>query len=131
VRPLLAEVQRYGPYSRAGEFVYDRPFLWGSKRTGPDLHRVGGKFSDYWHRLHLIDPRSVVKNSIMPGYPWLARQNAGAGNDIKLKMRALQVLGHPYTESEIDEAPKSLQGLKEIDALIAYLQMLGKAGASE
>ena len=129
IRPLLAEVQRYGPYSRAGEFVYDRPFLWGSKRTGPDLHRVGGKFSDHWHRLHLIDPRSVVKNSIMPAYPWLARQNASAGNPIKSKMRALQILGHPYKDADIDAAPQSLQGLKEIDALIAYLQMLGNSGS--
>ncbi len=127
VRPLLAEVQRYGPYSRAGEFVYDRPFLWGSKRTGPDLHRVGGKFSDHWHRLHLIDPRSVVKNSIMPAYPWLARQNASAGTPIKSKMRALQTLGHPYKDADIDAAPQSLQGWKEVDALIAYLQMLGNS----
>ena len=125
VRPLLAEVQRYGPYSRASEFVYDRPFLWGSKRTGPDLHRIGGKYSDIWHRLHLIDPRSVVENSIMPGYPWLAKQSASSTGDIKRKMQVLQSLGHPYTESDIKEAPKLLTGLKEIDALIVYLQMLG------
>ena len=125
IRPLLAEVERYGPYSRAGEFVYDRPFLWGSKRTGPDLHRVGGKYSDVWHRVHLIDPRAVVKKSIMPAYPWLAERDANADNDIQLKMRALQKLGHPYTASDIEAAPASLDGLKEIDALIRYLQMLG------
>jgi len=125
IRPLIAEVERYGPYSRAGEFVYDRPFLWGSKRTGPDLHRVGGKYSDVWHRVHLIDPRAVVKKSIMPAYPWLAERDANADNDIQLKMRALQKLGHPYTASDIEAAPASLGGLKEIDALIRYLQMLG------
>ncbi len=125
IRPLIAEVERYGPYSRAGEFVYDRPFLWGSKRTGPDLHRIGGKYSDAWHRVHLIDPRSVIKNSIMPAYPWLAGRDANADNDIQLKMRALQKLGHPYTASDIEAAPASLDGLKEIDALIRYLQMLG------
>jgi len=125
IRPLIAEVERYGPYSRAGEFVYDRPFLWGSKRTGPDLHRIGGKYSDAWHRVHLIDPRAVVKKSIMPAYPWLAERDANADNDIQLKMRALQKLGHPYTASDIEAAPASLDGLKEIDALIRYLQMLG------
>ncbi len=125
IRPLLAEVERYGPYSRAGEFVYDRPFLWGSKRTGPDLHRVGGKYSDVWHRVHLIDPRAVVEKSIMPAYPWLADRDANADNDIQLKMRALQKLGHPYKASDIEAAPVKLDGLKEIDALIRYLQMLG------
>ncbi len=125
IRPLIAEVERYGPYSRAGEFVYDRPFLWGSKRTGPDLHRIGGKYSDIWHRVHLIDPRSVVNNSIMPAYPWLVDREANANNDIQLKMRALQKLGHPYTEADIEAAPASLEGLKEIDTLIRYLQMLG------
>jgi len=125
IRPLIAEVMRYGPYSRAGEFVYDRPFLWGSKRTGPDLHRIGGKYSDAWHRVHLIDPRSVVKNSIMPAYPWLVDREANAKNDIQLKMRALQKLGHPYKEADIEAAPASLDGLKEIDALIRYLQVLG------
>ena len=125
IRPLIAEVERYGPYSRAGEFVYDRPFLWGSKRTGPDLHRVGGKYSDAWHRVHLIDPRSVVKNSIMPAYPWLADRDANADNDIQLKMRALRILGHPYEDPDIEAAPASLDGLKEIDALIRYLQVLG------
>jgi cytochrome c oxidase cbb3-type subunit 2 len=125
IRPLIAEVERYGPYSRAGEFVYDRPFLWGSKRTGPDLHRVGGKFSDAWHRVHLINPREVVTESIMPAYPWLATRAASATGDIRAKLRALQRLGHPYTEADIDAAPEQLAGLQEIDALIAYLQMLG------
>jgi len=125
IRPLIAEVMRYGPYSRAGEFVYDRPFLWGSKRTGPDLHRIGGKYSDIWHRVHLLDPRSVISNSIMPAYPWLVDREANANNDIQLKMRVLQKLGHPYTEADIEAAPASLEGLKEIDALIRYLQMLG------
>ena len=125
VRPLLAEVKRYGPYTRAGETVYDRPFLWGSKRTGPDLHRVGGKYSDIWHRLHLINPRDVVENSIMPAYPWLAEQDANANEDIQLKMIALRKLGHPYTDAEIEAAPAELSGLTDIDALIAYLQILG------
>ena len=125
IRPLLAEVKRYGPYSRAGESVYDRPFLWGSKRTGPDLHRVGGKYSDIWHRLHLINPRDVVRNSIMPAYPWLVEQAANANDDIQLKLRVLRKLGHPYTEAEIAVAPAQLEGLTDIDALIAYLQILG------
>ena len=125
VRPLLAEIKRYGPYTRAGETVYDRPFLWGSKRTGPDLHRVGGKYSDIWHRLHLINPRDVVENSIMPAYPWLAEQDANANEDIQLKMIALRKLGHPYTDAEIEAAPGELAGLTDIDALIAYLQILG------
>ncbi len=125
VRPILAEVKRYGPYSRAGESVYDRPFLWGSKRTGPDLHRVGGKYSDIWHRLHPIDPRSVVNNSIMPAYPWLAQRAANADDDIQRKLRVLRRLGHPYTDAEIEAAPTALEGRMEIDALIAYLQVLG------
>lgn len=125
VRPLLAEIKRYGPYSRAGESVYDRPFLWGSKRTGPDLQRIGGKYSDLWHRLHLINPRSVVRNSIMPAYPWLAEQPADAAHDIQQKMRVLRKLGHPYTDAEIEAAPGKLEGLADIDALIAYLQVLG------
>ena len=125
VRPLLAEVKRYGPYSRAGESVYDRPFLWGSKRTGPDLQRIGGKYSDVWHRVHLLDPREVVNNSIMPAYPWLADRAANADNDIQLKMRALRKLGHPYTDEEIEAAPAALEGLSEVDALVAYLQILG------
>ncbi len=125
IRPLLAEIKRYGPYTRAGEAVYDRPFLWGSKRTGPDLQRVGGKYSDIWHRLHLINPRDVVQNSIMPAYPWLLERAANADADIQLKMRVLRKLGHPYTDAEIDAAPDALAGLTEIDALIAYLQVLG------
>jgi cytochrome c oxidase cbb3-type subunit 2 len=125
VRPLIAEVERYGPYSRAGEFVYDRPFLWGSKRTGPDLHRLGGKFSDDWHRIHLIDPRAVVEKSIMPAYPWLARRDAGQVGNVTAKLRALKILGHPYSDEDIAAASGQLEGLKEIDALIAYLQMLG------
>ncbi|MFT4887136.1 MAG: cytochrome c oxidase cbb3-type subunit 2 [Pseudohongiellaceae bacterium] len=130
IRPLIAEVERYGPYSRAGEFVYDRPFLWGSKRTGPDLHRVGGKFSDQWHRLHLIDPRAVVEKSIMPAYPWLANRDASQVGNITGKLKALRTLGHPYTDEDIESADESLVGLKEIDALIIYLQMLG-TGFSE
>lgn len=125
VRPLIAEVERYGPYSRSGEFVYDRPFLWGSKRTGPDLHRLGGKYSDRWHRVHLIDPRSVVPDSIMPAYPWLAETPASETGDIQKKMRVLERLGHPYSEDEIANAPEALDGLTEMDALISYLQQLG------
>jgi len=131
IRPLIAEVERYGPYSRSGEFVYDRPFLWGSKRTGPDLHRVGGKFSDDWHRLHLINPRQLVEESIMPAYPWLARRDATQAGDIAAKMRVLQKLGHPHTEEEIAAAPAQLEGVLEIDALITYLQMLGTALTAE
>ena len=125
IRPLLAEVKRYGPYSRAGEFVYDRPFLWGSKRTGPDLHRIGGKYSDAWHRVHIINPRAVVPNSIMPAYPWMAERPANARGDIRARMRALQRLGHPYDDATIEAAPGELEGLMEVDALVAYLQMLG------
>ena len=125
VRPLIAEVERYGPYSRADEFVYDRPFLWGSKRTGPDLHRLGGKFSDDWHRIHLLDPRAVVPNSIMPAYPWLAENAASDTGNITAKLNALTVLGHPYTEDDIAGADAALEGMTEMDALIAYLQILG------
>ncbi|MFK7864877.1 MAG: cytochrome-c oxidase, cbb3-type subunit II [Pseudohongiellaceae bacterium] len=130
IRPLIAEVERYGPYSRSGEFVYDRPFLWGSKRTGPDLHRVGGKFSDEWHEIHLIDPRAVVEKSIMPAYPWLANRSAAGVGNITAKLNALRTLGHPYSDEEIQGADASLEGLTEMDALIAYLQMLG-TGFSE
>jgi cytochrome c oxidase cbb3-type subunit 2 len=126
VRPFRAEVERYGPFSVAGEFVYDRPFQWGSKRTGPDLHRVGGRYSDDWHRIHLNNPRDVVPESNMPGYPWLERTPANAA-DIEAKMRALGRLGVPYTEQEIGNARKDLQGKTEADALIAYLQGLGTA----
>lgn len=125
IRPLLAEVERYGPYSRSGEFVYDRPFLWGSKRTGPDLHRIGGKYSDEWHRVHMMNPRAVVPDSIMPAYPWLADTPANRGSDIDKRMRALQRLGHPYSDEEIDAAPASLDGLTELDVLIIYLQGMG------
>jgi cytochrome c oxidase cbb3-type subunit 2 len=125
VRPLLAEVKRYGPYSRSGEFVYDRPFLWGSKRTGPDLHRIGGKYTDAWHRLHMNDPRAVVPHSIMPAYPWLAEREAGADGDIADRLSVLRLLGHPYTDEDIAGAAATLEGHSELDALIAYLQMLG------
>ena len=127
IRPLVAEVQRYGTYSRAGEFVYDRPFLWGSKRTGPDLHRIGGKYSNDWHRIHLINPRDVVHNSIMPAYPWLAERAANQNHDIKNKLHVLVKLGHPYTDDEIESSDSMLEGQSEIDALIAYLQVLGTA----
>ena len=130
VRPLLAEVKRYGPFSRAGESAYDRPFLWGSKRTGPDLHRIGGRYSDAWQRLHLIDPRAVVPNSIMPGYPWLAEAAADAG-DIARKLRALRRLGHPYTDADIAAAPAALAGKTELDALVAYLQALGRGAPGQ
>jgi len=126
VRPFRAEVERYGHYSVAGEFVYDYPFQWGSKRTGPDLHRVGGRYSDDWHRLHLLDPRSVVPESNMPGYPWLARSAANAG-DVEAKMRALRWVGVPYQDEEIAKAKGELKDRTEMDALIAYLQVLGTA----
>ncbi len=126
VRPLLAEVQRYGPYSRAGEFVYDRPFLWGSKRTGPDLHRVGGKYTDTWHRVHLLDPRAVVPNSIMPAYPWLAERPADPDGSITARLRTLRRLGHPYTDEDIAAAADAVDGKTELDAVIAYLQSLGR-----
>ena len=126
VRPFRAEVERYGPYSVAGEFVYDRPFQWGSKRTGPDLHRVGGRYSDEWHRIHLINPRDVVPESNMPGYPWLAGNRANSA-DIEAKLRALKVLGVPYSDADIAGARKALENKTEMDALIAYLQGLGTA----
>jgi cytochrome c oxidase cbb3-type subunit 2 len=126
VRPFRAEVERYGHYSVAGEFVYDRPFQWGSKRTGPDLHRVGGRYSDDWHRIHLNDPRSVVPESNMPGYPWLAKEPANAG-DIEAKLRALRFLGVPYSDQDIAGAKAELKDRTELDALIAYLQVLGTA----
>ena len=124
VRPFRAEVERYGPYSVAGEFVYDRPFQWGSKRTGPDLHRVGGRYSDDWHRVHLQNPRNVVPESNMPAYPWLATTPANAA-DIGAKMRALRVVGVPYADDEIAKAPAELAGKTEEDAMVAYLQNLG------
>jgi cytochrome c oxidase cbb3-type subunit 2 len=124
IRPFRAEVERYGPYSVAGEFVYDRPFQWGSKRTGPDLHRVGGRYSDDWHRIHLLNPRDVVPESNMPGYPWLLKNPANA-EDIEAKLKALRVLGVPYSEEQIAASRKELADKTEMDALIAYLQGLG------
>lgn len=126
IRPFRAEVERYGHYSLAGEFVYDRPFLWGSKRTGPDLHRVGGRYSDEWHRVHLINPRDVVPESIMPGYPWLQTAELKT-DDIQYKMKVLRKLGSPYSDEEIEAAPAMLEGRTEMDAMIAYLQGLGVA----
>ena len=124
VRMLRAEVQRYGSYSVAGESVFDHPFLWGSKRTGPDLARVGERYSDQWHQIHLRNPRNVVPESNMPGYPWLAR-NTVQSDDIGARMRALRVVGVPYTDAQISAAPEALKGKTEEDALIAYLQGLG------
>lgn len=124
IRPFRAETERYGHYTVGGETVYDRPFLWGSKRTGPDLARVGGRYSDEWHRTHLINPRDVVPESIMPGYPWLASSKLGT-SDIQAKMRVLRLLGHPYTDQEIAAAPGQLAGKTEMDAMVAYLQVLG------
>jgi cytochrome c oxidase cbb3-type subunit 2 len=126
VRPFRAETLRYGPYSVAGEFVYDHPFQWGSKRTGPDLARVGGRYSDAWHRLHLHNPRDVVPASNMPGYPWLAT-NKVDHTTIAQRMRALRSIGVPYSDEEIAVAPTLIQGKTEQDALIAYLQGLGTA----
>jgi len=123
IRPFRAETERYGHYSVAGEFIYDRPFQWGSKRTGPDLARVGGRYTDEWHRIHLLDPRAVVPESNMPAYPWLERPvNA---DNIERKLRALRALGHPYSDEEIAGAREKLEGKTEMDALIAYLQGLG------
>ena len=126
VRPFRAEVERYGHYSVAGEFVYDHPFQWGSKRTGPDLHRVGGRYSDEWHRVHLLNPRDVVPESNMPSYPWLAKTRANA-SDIEAKLRALRRIGVPYGDQEIAGAKEALKDKTEMDALIAYLQVLGTA----
>jgi len=124
VRPLRAETERYGHYSVAGEFVYDRPFLWGSKRTGPDLARVGGRYSDDWHRAHMYNPRDVVPESNMPAYPWLF-SNELTGKHTGAKMKTLRTLGVPYTDDDIAGAQAAVAGKKEIDALIAYLQQLG------
>ncbi len=126
IRPLRAEVERYGHYSVAGESVYDHPFQWGSKRNGPDLARVGGKYSDEWQRIHLREPRDVVPESIMPGYPWLQHEPANGGM-VQAKMRTLRVLGVPYTDAQIAAAPDDLKGKTKEDALIAYLQGLGRA----
>ena len=124
IRPFRAETERYGHYSVAGEFVYDHPFQWGSKRTGPDLARVGGRYSDEWHKVHLNNPRDVVPESNMPNYPWLS-QNKLDPQGIVPKMRALARLGVPYSETEIAAAPEELNGKTEQEALIAYLQGLG------
>ncbi|CUB07169.1 MAG: cytochrome-c oxidase, cbb3-type subunit II [Tepidiphilus sp.] len=128
VRPFRAETERYGHYSVAGEYIYDRPFQWGSKRTGPDLHRVGGRYSDNWHIAHLRNPRDVVPESNMPAFPWLDRPISQRDiNAIQGKMKALRALGHPYTDEEIAQAPSMLEGKTEMEALVAYLQGLGRA----
>ena len=124
IRPFRAETERYGHYSLASEFIYDRPFLWGSKRTGPDLHRVGGRYSNEWHKIHLINPRDVVPQSVMPGYPWLA-ENSVEGDNVDEKMKTLRILGVPYTDEDIAGAADQLKGKSEMDAMIAYLQNLG------
>ncbi len=124
IRTLHAETQRYGHYSEAGEFVYDHPFLWGSKRTGPDLARVGERYSDEWHRVHLNNPRDVVPESNMPAYPWLA-QTSVADDNVVARMLALRRIGVPYTDEDIAAAPAALAGKTELDALVAYLQGLG------
>ena len=126
VRPFRAETLRYGPYSTAGEFVYDHPFQWGSKRTGPDLHRVGGRYSDEWHRIHLINPRDLVPESNMPAYPWLDKTALDPQEAVP-RMRALRRLGVPYSDEEIAKSPDELKGKTEMDAVIAYLQVLGTA----
>ncbi|MDO9366222.1 MAG: cytochrome-c oxidase, cbb3-type subunit II [Methylotenera sp.] len=124
IRPFRAETLRYGHYSVAGEFVYDHPFQWGSKRTGPDLHRVGGKYSDEWQRIHLINPRDLVPESIMPAYPWLETTPVDAAS-LAPNMRALRAVGVPYTDAQIAGAAEEAKGVTELDALIAYLQVLG------
>ena len=124
VRPLRAEIERYGHYSVAGESVYEHPFLWGSKRTGPDLARVGKRYSDDWHKAHLYNPRSVVPESIMPAYPWLY-DNTLDGKDTAAKMQALRSVGVPYTDDDIAGAQQAVKGVTEMDAVVAYLQQLG------
>ncbi len=124
IRTLQSETLRYGPFSTAGEFVYDHPFQWGSKRTGPDLHRVGGKYSDEWHRVHLLNPRDLVPESNMPAYPWLARDAADA-EILPAKMKALRMVGVPYTDDEIAKSVAEVKGKTEMEAVIAYLQGLG------
>lgn len=125
IRPFRAETERYGHYSVAGEFVYDHPFQWGSKRTGPDLARVGGRYSDQWHRVHLLNPRDVVPESNMPAFRWLDRPLKDP--IIGKKMAALRLVGVPYTDQEIADAPKAIEGKTELDAVIAYLQGMGTA----
>ena len=126
IRPFQAETLRYGPYSRAGESVYDHPFQWGSKRTGPDLARVGGRYSDEWHRIHLINPRDVVPESIMPAYPWLEKDLVNAAG-VPARMKVMQKLGVPYTDEEIAKGADDVKGKTELEAVIAYLQVLGTA----
>jgi cytochrome c oxidase cbb3-type subunit II len=126
IRPFRAETLRYGHYSVAGEFVYDHPFQWGSKRTGPDLHRVGGRYSDQWHRDHLNNPRDLVPESNMPAYPWLERDQVDAAA-MPAHMRALRTVGVPYTDAQIAAAAKDVEGKTEMEAVIAYLQSLGLA----
>ena len=125
IRPFRAETMRYGHYSVAGEFVYDRPFQWGSKRTGPDLHRVGGKYSDEWHRVHLVNPRDVVPESNMPAYPWLEKNTVDAAA-MPRHLKALRIAGVPYTEADIAGAADAVKGKTEMEALIAYLQGMGR-----
>ncbi|AOE86356.1 cytochrome-c oxidase, cbb3-type subunit II [Pseudomonas sp. TCU-HL1] len=124
IRPFRAETERYGHYSVAGESVWDHPFLWGSKRTGPDLARVGGRYSDDWHRAHLYNPRNVVPESKMPAYPWLV-ENTLDGKDTSAKLRAMQTLGVPYSDEDVASAQAAVKGKTEMDALVAYLQVLG------
>ena len=124
IRPFRAETLRYGHYSVAGEFVYDHPFQWGSKRTGPDLHRVGGKYSDQWHRDHLNNPRDLVPESNMPAYPWLLKDLVDAAS-MPAHMKALRVVGVPYTDEQIAKAAEDVKGKTEVEAVIAYLQVLG------
>jgi cytochrome c oxidase cbb3-type subunit 2 len=126
IRPFRAETERYGHYSVAGEFVWEHPFLWGSKRTGPDLARVGGRYSDDWHRVHLINPRDVVPESNMPGFPWLA-DNTLNGEDTAAKMEIFRIYGVPYSDDDINGAQQTVAGASELDALVAYLQVLGTA----
>ena len=128
IRPFRAETLRYGEYSKAGEFVYDHPFQWGSKRTGPDLHRVGGKYSDDWHRIHLNNPRDLVPESNMPAYSWLEKSTLDPA-DMAPKMKALRVVGVPYSDDEIAKAGDDVKGKTEMDAVVAYLQVLGTASA--
>ena len=130
IRTLKDEVDRYGPYSLAVESQYDHPMLWGSKRTGPDLLRVGGKYTDAWHRLHMTDPRAVVPASIMPAYPWLADRPADDGT-VVARLKALRTLGHPYSDEDVEGAPAALAGKTELDGVVAYLQSLGKFAPPE
>ncbi|MDK4683981.1 cytochrome-c oxidase, cbb3-type subunit II [Kingella negevensis] len=126
IRPFRAETERYGHYSVAGESVYDHPFQWGSKRMGPDLARVGGRYSDEWHRIHLLNPREIVPESNMPAFPWLARNKVNP-EEVVSHMKALQMVGTPYTQADFDKAPEELKNKSELDAVIAYLQGLGLA----